>query len=43
MDATIPFRLGNIRNEELRREVQYRGIPRCKKAVFRWEGFLTYT
>ena len=30
-------------NEELRWEGQYRGIPRCKKAVFRWEGLLTYT
>ena len=29
-------------NEELRREGQYRGIPRGKKAVSRGEGLLTY-
>ena len=35
--------LGIWGNEELRREGQYRGIPRCKKAVFKGEGLLTYT
>ena len=33
--------LGICGNEELRREGQY--SPRCKKAVFRVEGLLTYT
>ena len=32
-----------MRNEELRRERQYRGVPRCKKAVFKVKGLLTYT
>ena len=34
--------LGMWENEEPRREGQYRGIPWCKKAVFRGEGSLTY-
>ena len=45
VDATIPFQIKpwEWRNEKLRREGQYRGIPRCKIAVFTVEGWLTYT
>ena len=32
-----------MRNEELRREGEYKGILQCEKAVFRGEGLLTYT
>ena len=32
-----------MRNEELRREGEYKGILQCEKAVFRGEGLLTFS
>ena len=32
-----------MRNEELRREGENKGILQCEKVVFRWEGLLTFS